>query len=56
MGVERCIFTSDFGADPGTNPSPVEGLRMFIEDMLRFGISEKEIEIMKANAAELLGL
>lgn len=56
VGVERCIFASDFGADPGTNPSPVEGLRMFIEDMLRFGISEKEIEIMKANAAELLGL
>jgi hypothetical protein len=56
VGVERCIFASDFGGDPGTNPPPVEGLRMFIEDMLRFGLSEKDIEIMKANAANLLGL
>lgn len=56
VGVGRCIFATDFGADPGTNDPPVEGLRMFIEDMLRWGITEGEIETMKANAAHILGL
>ena len=37
-------------------PDLPEGLRMFIEDMLRFGMSESEIETMKANSAKLLGL
>jgi hypothetical protein len=56
VGVERCIFASDYGGDPGTNLPPVAGLRMFIEDMIRHGMRENEIEIMKANAARLLGL
>jgi hypothetical protein len=54
--VERCIFASDYGGDLGTNLPPVTGLRIFIEDMIRHGMRENEIEIMKANAACLLGL
>lgn len=56
VGVENCIFATDFGADPGTNPPPVEGLRMFIENMLNYGLSVKEIETMKANSAKILGI
>jgi hypothetical protein len=56
VGVARCMFATDFGADPGTNFPPVEGLKMFIEDMLKYGMTEEEIETMKANAAYILGL
>jgi hypothetical protein len=56
VGAERCILATDFGADSGQNPSPAEGIRIFIQELLEKGISENEIEKMKSNAAFLLGL
>ena len=56
VGVERCIFASDFGADPGINPDPTEGLRRFIADMLRYGLTEDDINVMKRNSSGLLGI
>lgn len=55
VGAERCVMSTDLGQFP--SPNPIEGLRQFIEIMIRCGISEKEIEIMtKKNPAQLLGL
>ena len=56
LGAERCIIATDFGADPGLNPSPIEGMKMFIRELLENGITESEIEKMKANSAYLLGV
>jgi hypothetical protein len=56
IGPNRCIIATDFGADPGLNPPPVEGMKIFIRDLLDNGISEGDIEKMKSNAAYLLGL
>jgi predicted metal-dependent phosphotriesterase family hydrolase len=39
------------------NPTPAEGMRMFMALLLKNGISEQEIEYMaKENPAKLLGL
>jgi hypothetical protein len=39
------------------NPSPAEGMRMFIALLLKYGISAAEIEFMaKKNPAKLLDL
>jgi len=39
------------------NPTPAEGMRMFMALLLKNGISEREIEYMaKENPAKLLGL
>ena len=39
------------------NPAPAEGMRMMIGYMLKYWLSEKEIELMiKTNPAKLLGL
>jgi imidazolonepropionase-like amidohydrolase len=39
------------------NPLPVEGMRMFIVTLIKYGISEEEIILMaKKNPAKLLGL
>jgi hypothetical protein len=55
LGVENCIISTDFGKV--TNPFPVEGMRMSISNLLNFGMTEKEIEILvKVNAAKLLDL
>ncbi len=56
VGPKHSILATDFGADPGSNPPPVEGMRMFIRDLLANGLTEGEIGEMKANAAALLGL
>ena len=56
VGPKRSIIATDFGADPGSNPPPIEGMKMFIRDLLDNGITEGEIEEMKANASYLLGL
>jgi hypothetical protein len=56
VGPERCIIATDFGADPGLNPPPVEGIKMFIRDLLYNGIGESDIERMKSNGADLLGI
>ncbi len=56
IGAEHCIIATDFGADPGLNPSPVAGMRMFIKGLLENGVSPEEIERMKLNSSRLLGL
>lgn len=55
IGAEHCILSTDLGQPQ--NPTPVEGMRLFISTMLHHGISPKEIEYMvKKNPAELLDI
>ena len=55
VGAEQCIASTDLGQ--GFNPLPVEGLRMFIVTLLKYGITEDEINLMtKINPGKLLGL
>ncbi len=55
VGAERCVMATDLGQF--TNPHPIEGMRLFINIMMYYGVSEKEIKIMtKHNPAQLLGL
>jgi len=55
VGAEHSIFCTDLGM--AFNAVPVEGMRVGICTMLRYGLTEKEIELMiKVNPAELLGL
>jgi hypothetical protein len=54
-GPQRCVLATDFGQV--FNPSPVEGLRMFILGLMNQGITREEIDIMaRKNPAKLLGL
>jgi hypothetical protein len=55
VGAERCIMSTDLGQI--WNPLPVEGMRMFMVTLVKYGISEEEITVMaKTNPARLLGL
>jgi hypothetical protein len=55
VGAEKCIMSTDLGQI--WNPLPVEGMRMFIVTLIKYGISEEEIILMaKKNPARLLGL
>jgi imidazolonepropionase-like amidohydrolase len=55
VGPQHCIMSTDFGQI--FNPPPVEGMRMFIETMLKYDITEDEIITMvKKNPARVLGL
>ena len=55
VGVENCILSTDFGQY--NNPTPPEGFRMMIANMLMAGLSPKELEILvKKNPARLLEL
>jgi hypothetical protein len=55
IGVERCILSTEFGQ--AINPSPIECFRIAIDYMLKFGLSEKELEILiKVNPNTLLDL
>jgi hypothetical protein len=55
VGAEQCIMSTDLGQI--WNPLPVEGLRMFIVTLLKYGITEDEINLMtKTNPSKLLGL
>jgi len=55
VGPEHCIMSTDFGQI--FNPTPVEGMRMYIETMLNCGITEDEIIMMvRKNPAKALGL
>ena len=56
VGVQHCLLATDFGADPGANPRPVEGMRMFVRGLLESGLSIEDIEQMKQNSARLLDL
>lgn len=55
VGPERCVMSTDLGQM--FNPHPIEGMRMYVQTLLRSGITEKEIDIMlKKNPADLLDL
>jgi hypothetical protein len=55
IGAEHCTMSTDLGQY--YNPSPAEGMRMFIALLLKYGISASEIEFMaQKNPAKLLGL
>ena len=55
VGAEKCIMSTDLGQI--WNPPPVEGFRMFIVTLLKYGITEDEINLMaKTNPGKLLGL
>jgi len=55
VGADRCIVSTDLGQK--FNPLPVEGMRMFIITLLKYGITEDEISVMiKTNPGKLLGL
>jgi hypothetical protein len=57
IGAERCVMSTDFGADPGTNAPPIVGMQMYIGAMLELGITMEEVEIMiKRNPSRLLDL
>lgn len=55
VGAEHCIMMTDYGQ--AESSSPVEGMKVFCEIMLRCGISKEDIYTMtKYNPAKLLDL
>lgn len=55
VGAERAIMSTDFGQD--RSPHPAVGMRLFIDDMLRAGLTPAQIDLMaRRNPARLLGL
>lgn len=55
VGAEHTIISSDLGQI--SNPSPVKGLRTFIDLMLSNGLCEKEIDLAaRTNPAKLLDI
>ena len=55
VGPERCVLASDLGRF--SSIPAVEGMRMFVANLLLSGLSEKDIEKMvKTNPASLLGI
>jgi predicted metal-dependent phosphotriesterase family hydrolase len=48
-------MSTDFGQD--RSPHPAVGMRLFIDDMLRAGLTAAQIDLMaRRNPARLLGL
>jgi hypothetical protein len=55
VGPERAVMSTDFGQ--AASPHPAEGMRLFIEEMLREGVPAAAIDLMaRRNPARLLGL
>jgi hypothetical protein len=55
IGSEHCILSTDLGQPQ--NPTPVEGMRLFIATMLHQGLTPDEIiHMVKRNPSALLGL
>jgi Family of unknown function (DUF6282) len=55
VGAARCVMSTDYGQKK--NVPPVEGMRLFIRDMLRCGIAQADVETMvRANPRNLLAL
>lgn len=55
VGAEHCIMSSDGGQKQ--NPPPTEMLRLFIQEMLKHGLTEREIRVMvRENPAKILGM
>ncbi len=55
VGAERAIMSTDFGQD--RSPHPAVGMRLFMDDMLRAGLTAAQVDLMaRRNPARLLGL
>lgn len=55
VGPERAIMSTDFGQD--RSPHPADGMRLFIDEMLRAGVPAAAIDLMaRRNPARLLGM
>lgn len=55
VGAQSCVLITDYGQV--YSPSPVEGLRAFYYLLLRFGVTQKELDMMtKENPSRLLNL
>jgi hypothetical protein len=55
VGAENTILTTDLGQS--ANPTPVEGMRQFIADLLSQGFSQREVDLMaRENPARLMTL
>ena len=55
VGAEHCLLCTDFGQYQ--NPTPAEGFRMMLTELLKAGLAEAELETMiKTNPARLLNL
>lgn len=55
IGADHCIMSTDAGQ--WLNPVPVQQMGIYIQDMLNFGFSERDIGIMVAdNPARILGI
>jgi hypothetical protein len=55
VGPERAIMSTDFGQD--RSPHPAVGMRLFVDEMMRAGITAAQIDLMaRRNPARLLGL
>jgi len=55
IGAEHCLMATDFGQL--LNPAPVEGMRMYIQTMLHYGLTADEIvRMVRVNPARILGL
>lgn len=55
LGAENCILTSDGGQVD--NPIPPEGLRIFVQGLMKAGVDAEDIDTMiRRNPAGLLGL
>jgi hypothetical protein len=44
IGPKRCIMATDFGQ--AHNPKPIEGMKMFIDYMVKYGVKKKHINEM----------
>ena len=55
VGAEHCLLCTDFGQYQ--NPTPLQGFRMMLAELLKAGVSEAELTTMiKTNPARLLSL
>ncbi|MFH1486615.1 MAG: DUF6282 family protein [Chloroflexota bacterium] len=55
VGAEQTVLSTDFGQEH--NPRPAEGFRVMLGTYLKYGLTERELEISaKTNPAKLLGL
>jgi len=55
VGPSRAIMSTDFGQ--AKSPHPAVGMRLFIDEMLRAGLSVADVDLMaRRNPAALLGL
>lgn len=53
VGPEHCIISSDLGQPE--NPDPVEAWLKYLKELLKYGISESELEVMiKHNPSQLI--